>query len=218
LVADIGAIDLGGNVMTNSESFTFTFGQSPSEFLIDSLDTIEDLELLTAGTGQLNTIVLPDNAGDVYFEFGEDGTGLLIPNDPTKWPELAEAGSVTFNAGFNGIAAGAGDDTLLGSDANSEVFAPGSFNEFGNIVYGGDDDNNATVDYVDYRSESEFTTQTVDVLTVGGAYETQVMTEERQFNGVVLALEDNNGEDGFATVQRSFSAFDEISSIEGVLA
>ncbi|MCF8164025.1 MAG: hypothetical protein K9J78_09280, partial [Polynucleobacter sp.] len=196
----------------------------PSDlFVISQTDSIEEIELLTAGTGPLNTLALPDDAGDVYFEFGEDGTGLLIPNDPTKWPELADVGSVTIKAGFNGIAAGAGDDTLLGSDANSEVFAPGSFNEFGNIVYGGDDDNNATVDYVDYRSESEFTTQTVeatttvDVLTVGGAYETQVITEERQFNGVVLALKDNTGEDGYATVQRSLSAFDEISSIEGVL-
>jgi hypothetical protein len=195
----------------------------PSQFEINSTDSIEDLESLTAGTGPLNTLVLPDGAGDVYFEFGEDGTGLLIPNDPTKWSELADAGSVTFNAGFNGIAAGSGDDSLFGSDAHSEVFAPGSFNEFGNIVYGGDDDENETVDYVDYRAESEFATQAVILVSESG------VIEEREFNGVVLALEDNNGEDGFATVQRSADqfndelelltagAFDEISSIEGVL-
>jgi hypothetical protein len=72
------------------------------------------------------------------------------------------------------------------------IFAPGSFNEVGNIVYGGDDDENETVDYVDYRAENEFVTQTVELVESG-------MVEEREFNGVVLALEDNNGEDGFAT-------------------
>jgi Ca2+-binding RTX toxin-like protein len=182
-----------------------------SQFIVSTEDSIEDLESLTAGTGPLNTLVLPDDAGDVYFVFDEDGTGLLLPTDTTVWTELAEAGSVTFKAGFNGIVAGSGDDSLFGSDANSEVFAPGSFNEVGNIVYGGDDDENETVDYVDYRAENEFATQSVELVSEIG------VSEEREFNGVVLALEDNNGEDGFATVQRSLDAFDEISSIEGVL-
>ncbi|MCF8163675.1 MAG: hypothetical protein K9J78_07480, partial [Polynucleobacter sp.] len=182
-----------------------------SQFIVSTEDSIEDLESLTAGTGPLNTLVLPDGAGDVYFVFDEDGTGLLLPTDTTVWTDLAEAGSVTFNAGFNGIVAGAGDDTLMGSDANSEVFAPGSFNVVGNIVYGGDDDANETVDYVDYRAENEFATQDVMLVSESG------VSEEREFNGVVLALKDNTGEDGFATVQRSLDAFDEISSIEGVL-
>ena len=182
-----------------------------SQFIVSTEDSIEDLESLTAGTGPLNTLMLPDDAGDVYFVFDEDGTGLLLPTDTSVWTELAEAGSVTFKAGFNGIAAGSGDDSLFGSDANSEVFAPGSFNEVGNIVYGGDDDENETVDYVDYRAENEFATQSVELVSESG------VSEEREFNGVVLALEDNNSEDGFATVQRSLDAFDEISSIEGVL-
>jgi hypothetical protein len=61
-----------------------------------------------------NTLVLPDDAGDVHFVFDEDGTGLLLPTDTTVWTELAEAGSVTFKAGFNGIVAGSGDDSLFG--------------------------------------------------------------------------------------------------------
>jgi hypothetical protein len=248
LVANIGAMDFGDNVMTASESFTFTYGQAPTslEFLLDPSLTIADLEDLTPSSRPLNTLVLPYNAGDVYFEFGEDGTGLLLPTDTTVWTELAQAGSVTFNAGFNGITAGDGNDSLFGSDAHSEVFAPGSFTtvydeqgnidyEGGNLVYGGDDENNDTIDYVDYRLESEFANQTVeaiktvDVPMFGGTLETHVATEMREFNGVVLALEDNNGGDGFATVQRSADqldefgvletagAFDEISSIEGVL-
>jgi len=213
------------------------YGTTPEVEIISYISqtaTIGDLELLKPGFGALNTLVLPDDAGDIYFVFDDDGTGLLLPTDTTEWTELAEAGSVTFKAGFNGIVAGDGNDSLFGSDEHSEVLGPGSFTTDlddqgnidyvgGNIVYGGDDDANETVDYVDYRTEDEFATQAVILVSESG------VSEERQFNGVVLALEDNNGGNGFATVQRSadqldedglvetYGAFDEISSIEGVL-
>jgi hypothetical protein len=238
LVANIGALDFGDNRMTQPQSFAFTFGQSPSypdKFYVDPLDTIQALKTQQAGNGPLNTIVLPDNAGDVYFEFDQDVPGsvdvdgfgtTLFTYNTSVWTNLVD-GFVEFQDGFNGIAAGDGNDSLFGSDANSEIFAPGGFNEAGisqnyqdgdyriaNTVYGGDDDSNDTFDYVDYRSETQFQSLMQTIVLAPSIVYTP-MTQS--FDGVSLALEDNNGLDGVSTVQRSMYAYDEISSIEGVL-